>query len=897
MKYRLLFLLALACMVISKANAITDTEQQQLLETGLPLVVVETIDGEEPTYEISVAPPGCLGQSIKNATKVPGRLRIITAGDTIYDSGDYESGVSGMTIKVRGNWSAATPNKPFKIKLQKKDDLLCRGDKRYKDKDWLLLRVPNLNTMIGFKVNELLGMQWTPSYQFVNVVMNEDYRGVYMLAESVKRNADCRIDVDKNTGYIFELDAYWWNEDVYVASSFSDRGLNYTFKYPDSDDITEAQLSYFEEHILEMEASLNNNTYTDYIDVPSFANWMLAHDILGNIDAAGSNIYLTKYDSSSTSKIKTGPLWDFDHIMKADQWDKVHTMYYFQDLFKSKDKTFSLTYADRWNEIKDSVFSCLSDFFSQFPQSAEGKALNSSIPFHNDRWKTPINPVETYCDEAEAYFSVRKQWLDSAIVSITPVIPDSFSVSVTAGEGGSIVLSSEKVERGDSVILTIVPDEDYVLASLTVDSLDVTGEVIDGQYTIPDVQADVEVTATFRTTVDVITIGEDGLVAYCSDRDLDFSDIKGVRAYVATGFIRKSGEIVMMPVSDIPAHEGLVIKGEPGTYKVHGAQPSAYYMNMLKGSVEALSVEPTDGLLTNYILQDGWGGQAFYRVEEAGTMVPGSAILQLPTALDTEEGKLSLLFLSDAGDAGKEPVPARGDVNSDGAVNVADIASIIDIMAGSGGTENVPEGLEAVDLGLPSGTKWANINLGAQQPEDYGLYFAWGETTGYTADTSDGRSFDWGSYKWREGNAISKYQAYEKGYSDNDHKSILEPEDDAAQANWGGQWFIPSKEEVRELYENTTTEWTTMNGVSGQQFTSKVNGRSIFLPAAGYRIYTSLEREGTQGTYWESQTLIGLSGCAYSIVIQPEGSSYDPSGAFSYYHRYYGRTIRPVHRK
>ena len=161
MRYRFIILLALALIRINDLNAITDTERQQLIETGLPLVVIETVNHEEPTYEVAIAPPGCLGQSIKNATKVPGRLVIINGEKTTYDSGEYESGTSGITIKVRGNWSANYLNHPYKIKLQKKDDLLCRGNKRYKDKDWLLLRVPNLNTMIGFKINEMLGLQWT----------------------------------------------------------------------------------------------------------------------------------------------------------------------------------------------------------------------------------------------------------------------------------------------------------------------------------------------------------------------------------------------------------------------------------------------------------------------------------------------------------------------------------------------------------------------------------------------------------------------------------------------------------------------------------------------------------------------------------------------------------------
>ena len=112
--------------------------------------------------------------------------------------------------------------------------MLCRGNNLFRDKNWLLLRADNLNTVIGFKVSEILNMQWTPGYQFVNVIFNDDYRGLYLLTEAVERNTDCRIDVDKSTGFIAEFDAYWWNEDFYIPSGLYSPELSYTFKYPDA---------------------------------------------------------------------------------------------------------------------------------------------------------------------------------------------------------------------------------------------------------------------------------------------------------------------------------------------------------------------------------------------------------------------------------------------------------------------------------------------------------------------------------------------------------------------------------------------------------------------------------------------------------------------------------------
>jgi hypothetical protein len=163
---------------------------------------------------------------------------------------------------------------------------------------------------------------------------------------------------------------------------------------------------------------------------------------------------------------------------------------------------------------------------------------------------------------------------------------------------------------------------------------------------------------------------------------------------------------------------------------------------------------------------------------------------------------------------------------------------------------NAPANVEAVDLGLPSGVKWANINLGAEKETDYGLFYAYGETIGYGSDVSDGRKFDFASYKWmNEGQStkeqINKYQIADEekdccwydseGKFIGDGKSVLDEEDDAVCANWGGKWSMPSVEDLQELMDNTTAEWTTVDGIPGMCLTSKTNSNSIFMPAAGHR--------------------------------------------------------------
>ena len=198
---------------------------------------------------------------------------------------------------------------------------------------------------------------------------------------------------------------------------------------------------------------------------------------------------------------------------------------------------------------------------------------------------------------------------------------------------------------------------------------------------------------------------------------------------------------------------------------------------------------------------------------------------------------------------------------------------------------------ECVDLGLPSGTLWATCNIGADNPEDYGDYFAWGETTGYKNGKTN---FDWSTYKWCNGSesTLTKY-CNESSYGNNgftDTLTELEPEDDAAYVNWGANWRMPTIEQFQELINSsyTTTTWTTQNGIYGRKITSTINGNSLFLPAAGYRYDASLSYTGSYGYYW-SRTLYTSSPCyAYYLYF---GSDVVDWGSLN---RYYGRSVRPV---
>ena len=196
-------------------------------------------------------------------------------------------------------------------------------------------------------------------------------------------------------------------------------------------------------------------------------------------------------------------------------------------------------------------------------------------------------------------------------------------------------------------------------------------------------------------------------------------------------------------------------------------------------------------------------------------------------------------------------------------------------------------GYEYVDLGLPSGLKWAKCNIGASTAIDNGLYFAWGETVGYK-DTSSGKRFDWSDYKYCNGsyNTLTKYNT-NSSYGTVDNKTTLEPSDDAATVNMGSSWRMPSSGDYQELIDNTTNTWTTVNGVNGRLFTGN-NGNTLFLPASGYCDWGSVGYVGSYGYYWSSSLDEGGPGSAWYLSFS-SGYVY-----VSYDTRYSGRTVRGV---
>ena len=193
------------------------------------------------------------------------------------------------------------------------------------------------------------------------------------------------------------------------------------------------------------------------------------------------------------------------------------------------------------------------------------------------------------------------------------------------------------------------------------------------------------------------------------------------------------------------------------------------------------------------------------------------------------------------------------------------------------------DGRGYVDLGLSSGTLWATCNVGAESPEEYGDYFAWGET-------SPKLDYSWETYKYGDDDEqLTKYctkNSYGKdGFVDD--KAMLDADDDAATVNWGYDWRMPTVDEIEELYSECSSTWTSQNGKIGRLFTGP-NGNTLFLPAAGYFVKTSLSNVGYGGSCWSSMLAVGGPWSAYYYYWDSTEKTVIRNS------RVCGRPVRPV---
>ena len=177
--------------------------------------------------------------------------------------------------------------------------------------------------------------------------------------------------------------------------------------------------------------------------------------------------------------------------------------------------------------------------------------------------------------------------------------------------------------------------------------------------------------------------------------------------------------------------------------------------------------------------------------------------------------------------------------------------------------------------------KWASCNVGATKPEEYGCYYAWGEIEKKS-------NYSWSTYKWyNDGKKILTKYCTVSRFGAVDNNRILDPEDDIAHVEWGGNWRLPTRDEIKKLRKKCIWQWVTVNGVNGYKVTGP-NGNSIFLPAAGYREGRDLFLRGSYGGYWSSSLDSGYN--CIALYFGFGGGYYD----WDSNDRSFGLTVRPV---
>ena len=357
----------------------------------------------------------------------------------------------------------------------------------------------------------------------------------------------------------------------------------------------------------------------------------------------------------------------------------------------------------------------------------------------------------------------------------------------------------------------------------------------------------------------------------------------GVNGYIVTG---PNGNSIFLPAA---GYNGGNNSGSWGCYwssSLFGNSGSAYGLHFSSsnnefgnnGRCSGSSVRPVCGEaiapIVNYtvsVSSDENGAVAIYGADVDSATVADGATVTI-TARANEGYEFIGWFVGDNETA----------VSTDAEYTFTVSESVVLVAKFERRNKTYINGYEYIDLGLPSGIKWARHNVGATNPEEYGGYYAWGET-------EEKENYEWSTYKWCNGDvySITKYCIY-SDYGTVDNKTVLDPEDDVATVKWGGGWRMPTLYEQKELFINCTWTWTAINGVNGYIVTGP-NGNCIFLPAAGIRYGTDLDDGGSRGDYWSSSLGGGDSNGACILCFNSDDYSYSYFGS-----RYCGFSVRPV---
>lgn len=355
-------LLLLLCSAAARAQAITP------VDTGLPVVRVTTAGAAPITSK---------------DTYLSGTLKIIDGTRVVYGAGLYDGATQ---IRGRGNSTWLMPKKPFRLRLPVAAPILDMPA----DRDWVLLANYTdkslIRTDVAFELSRRLGLTWTPRMRHVELFVNDEYLGSYLLGEHVKVATD-RVNItpigtsdnlapELTGGYFIEVDQLANLEpgDFYVVTA---SGILFNLKEPSGSRITDQQKAYITTYLQDVERTLMRDDFADpaigyaaYLDVDTFINWYLVNELVKNVDAPFvSSVYLYK---DRGQKLKMGPAWDFDlaagnvdfsRARDPRGWRIRDQALWFNRLFQ--DPAFAKKVRQRWNSIKRSQLDTLPAYIDQ----------------------------------------------------------------------------------------------------------------------------------------------------------------------------------------------------------------------------------------------------------------------------------------------------------------------------------------------------------------------------------------------------------------------------------------------------------------------------------------------------------------------------------------------------
>ena len=364
---------------------------------NLMTLYINTQDGKDPTCEEAPKTKGLKGSTIIN--------------------NDYKKAVMNdnisVRIRVRGNTTGLQKKKPYKLFFQEKIDLLDLGEE-YADREWYLISQAHLKTYFGLQMGKIVGMEWEPRMRFVNLMLNGDWKGLYVLCESINRHPK-RLPLKKK-GFLIESDAYFWNKKgVFFGSPLFDDTIKFTFKYPKITSKFDPRALAIQKQskIIDDAVKTRSSELANLIDFDTFAAWGIAHDIMGTGDGSGSNRYFYKYNMNPENKLKMGPLWDFDSIFRIG--DNKHAAPYYSKAsyypYLMKNSSFKKYYKKKYLKVAPSIeekMKSVMEKLKTIPGLEESKKLDAKV------WGGYVS-LDSEINELMGHFHERIKWLNEEI--------------------------------------------------------------------------------------------------------------------------------------------------------------------------------------------------------------------------------------------------------------------------------------------------------------------------------------------------------------------------------------------------------------------------------------------------------------------------------------------------